>query len=101
MSIGCTYDQFWHSDPWIAYYYHEAEVHRRETHNYEMWLQGLYVNNAIQSGLAAFSYGLNGRKGKKPEGYMQNPIAITEREKAAEKQRAIERSLKFFADGQK
>ena len=101
LSIGCTYEQFWNMESWIAAAYREAEIYRKEQRNFEMWLQGAYVNNAIQSGFATFSYGFGGKKGKKPEGYIEHPFAMTEREKKAEKQRAIERSIKFFADGQK
>ena len=98
LSLGCSYNEFWNDSAYIAAAYLEAEIFRTERANYEMWLQGLYFSNAINSALAMAFWN---KKGKKPNGYMEYPIAFTEREKAAEKQRKIAESLKFFREGQK
>lgn len=97
LSLGCSYNEFWYEPAYIAAAYLEAEVFRSERANFEMWLQGLYFSNAINSALAMAFWN---KKGRKPDGYMQYPIAFTEREKEAEKQRRIEATLKFFRDGQ-
>ena len=68
-----------------------------ESRNYELWLQGLYNFRAVSAALAMAFWN---RKGKKPEGYLENPIPITEREKEADKQRRIEKTLEFFRKGQ-
>lgn len=101
LTLGCSYEKFWFAPAWIAASYYEAEIWRREQRNYEAWRQGLYFNNALRSALSEFSWGLNGRKGARPDGYLEYPFAFTEREKEAEKQRSIEYTRKFFEDGQK
>lgn len=98
LSLGCSYNEFWNESAYIAVAYREADVFRSERVNYELWLQGLYFSNALGTALAAAFWN---KKGKKPDGYMQYPIAFTEREIAAEKERKRQEALKFFIDGQK
>lgn len=98
MSLGCSYTEFWDYPADAAAAYIEAEEYRKERRNYEMWLQGLYVNNAVGSALAMAFWN---KKGRKPQGYLEYPIPITKREKDAEQQRKIEATIKFFMDGQK
>ena len=97
LSLGCSYNEFWNESAHVSAAYMEAEMYRRERVNHELWLQGLYFNNAVSAALAMAFWD---KKRKKPEGYMEYPIAFTEREKAAEKQRRIEATLKFFREGQ-
>ena len=98
LSIGCSYNEFWYGEAWIAASYREAEIFRMERRNYDEWLQGLYIYRAVSSSLAMAFWN---RKGKKPDGYAEYPMPITEREKEADRQRRIEATLKFFAEGQK
>lgn len=90
-------EEYWHGDPCIYAAYREAEVFRQERNNYESWLQGRYIYEALQATFAAFSYGMSGKKGQKPDPYTQYPYAITEREREAERQRRAEFTRKFFA----
>ncbi len=98
LSLGCSYNEFWFESGYVAAAYLEAEVYRRESENYNAWLHGLYVNNAVASALAMAFWD---KKHKKPEPYLQYPYAFTEREKAAEKERKRQESIKFFLEGQK
>lgn len=98
LSLGCSYKEFWEMPAWIASAYLEAEIHRREQFNYNAWLEGLYVSSAINSALA---WAFWNKKGAKPDTYTQYPYAFTEREKAAEKERKRQESIKFFMEGQK
>ena len=97
LSIGCTYDQFWNQPAWVAASYKEADIYRFERDNYKMWLQGLYFHNAVSTSLAMAFWN---KKGSKPEGYLEHPIPITEREQEADKQRRIAKTLEFFRKGQ-
>ena len=47
LSIGMTPEQYWDGDPILVKYYREAERFRRQRVNEELWLQGLYVYEAI------------------------------------------------------
>lgn len=101
LSIGVSYELYWYGDPWAVAAYREAEIFRQERANYEAWLSGRYIYDALQSVIGTFSWGLGGKKGTKPDPYEQYPYAFTEREKAAEKQRKIEATLRWIEAGQK
>lgn len=101
LSLGMSAEEYWHGDPCLYAVYREAATLRREQENNAAWLNGLYVYNALQSVVGMFSWGLGGKKGQKPDPYTEYPFAFTEREKQAEKQRRIERTMKWIAEGQK
>lgn len=100
MSIGVSYDEFWYGDYCRLKYYREAFEMQRERENQRAWLEGLYNYRAYKSVMEMFSYGLAGGKGRKPEGYLDKPFPITEREREAEKQRRIEHTLRWIEKGQ-
>ena len=97
LSIGCSYHDFFESPAWVAVSYKIAYENQFEQRNYEMWLQGLYYQDAVSAALAMAFW--NG-KGRKPEGYMKHPIPITEHEQEVDKQRRIEETLKWVQAGQ-
>ena len=92
------YNEFWSGEPWIAAAYIEAELYRREQVNHDLWLQGLYFSNAVNTALANAFWD---HKGIKPDGYLKYPIAFTEREKAAEAERKRKEALDWFMQNQK
>ena len=72
MMYGMSYDEFWHGDPWLAYYYREAYIARRKDENYRDWLQGAYFYNAVATALSnAFR-----KKGTKTHDYLREPFQI-------------------------
>lgn len=76
MSIGMTYDEFWHGDVSMVRAYRKAQELRDKRKNQELWLQGMYVYEAIYDVapiLHAFA-----KKGTKPEPYAKEPYPITE-----------------------
>lgn len=76
MSIGMTYDEFWHGDVNMVRAYRKAQELRDKRRNQEFWLQGMYVYEAIcdvAPVLHAFA-----KKGTKPEPYVKEPYPITE-----------------------
>lgn len=99
MAIGVSYDDFWHGDPCRLKFYLRSFEYKQEQNNQNAWLFGMYNYKATQSALEEFSYGMNGRKGQRPKGYLDYPIAITDREKQAEKQRKIKHTLDFVKKG--
>ena len=101
MSIGMTYEQFWFDSPTIRHIFDRVYEQKLALKNQDMWLQGLYNYRAFDSALQNFGYGLNGGKGKKPQGYLKNPVPITEIEKELEKQRNIQKTIEFFKKGGK
>lgn len=99
MAIGVSYDEFWHGDPCKLKFHLRAHEYKQEQENQNAWLCGMYNYKATQAALEEFSYGMNGKKGKKPNGYFDYPVAITDREKQVEKQRKIKHTLDFVRKG--
>lgn len=89
--MGMTHDQYWHGDPELVKFYREAERLSRKKSNYDAWLQGLYVYEAIASlapVLQAFA-----KKGTKARPYSKEPYDVvekSEREQEAERKRKAE-----------
>jgi hypothetical protein len=100
MAIGVPCAEYWYGDYSQLQYYVRAHELRNEQHNQEMWLQGLYNYKAFESVIGMFSWGLGGKKGAKPDPYLSSPIPVTEREREAERQRSIEKTLAWVQAGQ-
>ena len=83
LSIGMTPEQYWDGDSLLAKYYRKAEELRRKRRNEELWLQGMYIYEAlcdVSPVMNAFA-----KKGTKPRPYADHPYAITRGEMADEK----------------
>lgn len=68
----------------LCKYYREAEEIRNEKKNQELWLQGMYIYEAIADlspVLHAFA-----KKGTKPHPYSDSPYAITKKQVEKQKQ---------------
>lgn len=42
-----TYEQFWEGDSWLVKDYRKAQEYRRDEINFQAWLQGMYIYEAI------------------------------------------------------
>ena len=98
LSIGMTYDQYWNDDPSLVKYYRKADEMRKERINEELWLQGMYVYEAlcdVSPILHAFA-----KKGTKPHPYSERPYAITEsqhkREKEEKERKHLEKCKRYM-----
>lgn len=90
MAIGVSFDEFWNGDYTQLKYRIAANRLMLEERNREMWIQGMYVYDAVMTAL----YNVNRGKGHAPKEYRQEPIRITEmseEEKEAEAQKTLER----------
>ena len=86
LSIGMTYEQYWNGDCTLPEYYRKADEIRKQRRNEELWLQGMYIYEA----LCDVSPVLNpfAKKGTKPHPYSERPYVITEEQrKRAEEER--------------
>lgn len=105
LMIGVPYEEFWYGDYTRLKFYVKAftlEKERKlEALNEGSYLQGLYNYNAFSSVMGAFGWGLGGKKGKQPDGYLEAPIPLTEREKEADKERKKQKTIQWFMKGQK
>lgn len=97
LSIGMTPEQYWDGDPELAKYYRKADEIRSERRNQELWLQGMYVYEAICDAspiLHAFA-----KKGAKPHPYADKPYALTDKQReqdAVNKEKAVAEKGKRF-----
>ena len=77
-----TYKQFWEDDPMLAKYYRKADELRTDRKNQELWLQGLYVYEAICDIAPILQMGA--KRGTKAQPYPDRPYAITEKQRKRE-----------------
>jgi hypothetical protein len=79
-----TPEQYWDEDPMLAQYYRKAEEMRQKRRNEELWLQGMYIYEAlcdVAPVLHAFA-----KRGTKPAPYSDHPYSITNKDREAEKE---------------
>jgi hypothetical protein len=84
LSIGMTYDQYWNDDCLLVKYYRKAYDLRRQQRNQELWMQGLYIYEAlcdVAPILHAFA-----KPGTKPIPYTEKPYPLTKEEATANKE---------------
>lgn len=85
LSIGMTFDQYWNEDCCLVKYYRKAHELKRKERNQDLWLQGLYIYDAlcdVSPVLHAFA-----KKGTKPAPYPSEPYALTSKEVKERKER--------------
>lgn len=95
-----TPTDYWQGSPYLTQAYLKAEELQFERDNYNRHQQGLYNHKGYAAVMADFGWNFGGRKGQKPEPYMEYPIAYTKSEKQAEKKRNIEKTLRWVSQGQ-
>lgn len=79
MSIGMTYDEFWNQDVCLVRVYLKANELREKRKNQELWLQGMYIYEALCDVSPLFRISM--KKGIiKPEPYVKEPYPITAEE---------------------
>ncbi len=86
------YDLFWHGDPNAARMFRRAHELHIEQRNQEMWLQGLYIYNAVGVAIANAFAG----KGSKKQTYLEQPIEILPKREAQKKIEAEEARQKII-----
>ena len=85
LAMGMTYEQFWDGDPDLVKAYRTADRIRRRRRNEELWLEGIYMVEALSS-----TVGNMFAKGAQHK-YPEEPFPITQeevREREEREQRA-------------
>ena len=77
-----TYEQFWNDDPMLAKYYRKADEMRFDRQNQELWLQGMYIYEALCDVAPIFNP--MSKKGTKVQPYSERPYAVTEKQRLRE-----------------
>ena len=84
LSIGMTYDQYWNDDCLLVKYYRKAHELGKQQRNQELWMQGLYIYEAlcdVAPILHAFA-----KPGTRPLPYSEKPYPLTKEEAVANKE---------------
>lgn len=84
LSIGMTYEQFWNDDPSLVIYYRKANELAIERKNQELWLQGLYIYEALCD-VSPLLHAM-AKKGTKAQPYSEKPYSITAAQRKREKE---------------
>lgn len=88
MSIGMTYDEFWNQDVALVRVYRKADELNRRRQNEALWMQGLYIRDALLSTVG----NMFADKGATPNEYPKEPYPVTA-EQVAEKKEAERRRM--------
>lgn len=88
LSIGMTFEQFWYDDPSLIKYYIKAHDIKRALKNQELWLQGLYVYQAIGNLIPVLNPFSKDHKAKP---YLKEPIPLTQKEVEERRLKRIEK----------
>lgn len=79
LSIGMTYEQFWHGDNELKRYYRQAHDLKRKRDNFDLWLQGKYIYDALCCVAPLLRFSMS--KGKvEAYPYTKEPYPTTEKE---------------------
>ena len=104
MSIGMSYDEFWNKDVSMVKAYRKAYELREKRRNQELWLQGMYIYEALCDASPLFRFSM--KKGTiKPEPYVKEPYPITqadvrerEEREARKKEERLKAEFAMFAE---
>ena len=98
LSIGMTPEQYWDSDCTLVKYFRKAEKIKNEKRNQELWLQGMYIYEAlcdVSPILHAFA-----KKGTKPTPYSDKPYPLNDeqitRDREEKQRKLIEKGKRFM-----
>ena len=83
MSIGMTYDEFWNQDVTMARAFRKADELNRRRQNEILWMQGMYIREALLSTVGNMFIG----KGSAPIEYPKEPYPITAEQIEEKKER--------------
>lgn len=82
LSIGMSATEYWEGDNDLPRQYRKAEKMRQEQINHNAWLHGLYVYDAIMSGLSHLS-----SKKNEHHSYAEKPYSFTPSKKEEEQKK--------------
>ena len=98
LSIGMTPEQFWDGDPLLAKYYRQADELKQKRKNQDLWLQGMYIYEALCDVAPIFH--AFAKRGTKPVPYPDHPYSLTTKEREDEKklieQREREKAKRYM-----
>ena len=83
MAMGVPYHEYWHGDYTQLQFYYEAHKLRTEQENFNAWLQGAYIYDALCAVSPVLN--ANAKRGTKPMPYHKKPYSMDEDNSTSEK----------------
>ena len=90
MMYGMTWEQYWFGSPWMARDYKDTYFLKRRVQNENMWLQGAYIRDALESVIGTAFGNRKIEYAKKPYDIFQKTHAEKQAEIENERQRIID-----------
>jgi hypothetical protein len=98
LAMGMTYDEFWHGAPSLVRAYRKAYDIKRHEKNYELWMQGRYIFEALRCAPLLVGFPAKGYKVPSDAGYPDMPYPLSEKEaEEREIMRKNENTKRFIA----
>lgn len=92
LNMGMTPEQFWHGDPRFYRHYRKAYEKRLSHENYNAWLQGRYIYEALVDVAPIITPFSKGKLGE----YPKQPYPITPEEQEAQEIEKMKRTAEAF-----
>ncbi len=97
--MGMTYEDYWYGDASLPRYYRKAYELKKQQKNHELWLQGVYIYDALCCAAPLFR---SLDKHPKPIPYVKHPYDLDEksrnkRKKIEEEEKAKQNKVSFIA----
>lgn len=93
LSIGMSAKEYWEDDPNYLLNFVKAEEIRQRKINSQLWLQGLYIYQAVGS-LIHLANSFSKEHRAKP--YLKQPIALTEAEREEQEREKYQRFVDYM-----
>ena len=89
LAMGMSYAEYWEQESWLVKSYREAHRIREDEINYSAWLHGLYVLQAMNSGVPVVLTGILKQKADLPS-FPSRPIDFTEMDKKEKEEKQMQ-----------
>lgn len=85
LAMGMSSDEYWNGDSALTIAYRKAEKIKNDRLNEQLWLQGMYIYEALCDASPLFrSFG---KKGAKAHEYAKEPYSLTKKDKEDRQER--------------
>lgn len=91
MALGMSYSDYWDSDPEMVRYYRQASRLKQKEMNFQLWLQGAYIYEALGDIAPILVFGA--KSGTRVKPYSKEPYILSEREKEEREQQKAKAEL--------
>ena len=89
LSVGMSFEDYWDGDNTMVRYYRRKDEFERDRRNFDLWLQGAYIYEALLCVCPAYD---SFSKHRTPQPYREQPLPLNEKQ-VVQQQEEKERKL--------